>query len=351
MSRKIAFVDRDGTLIQEPADYQVDSLEKFALVPGVIGALSSLREAGYRFVMVSNQDGLGSRRYSRIGFQAVQKLLLQVFSSQGITFDEILICPHLPAARCACRKPQVGLVRGYLADLAWDRARSCVVGDRETDLELARNMGIRGFRLGRWSNVARSLLRLPRAAKVKRATKETTVQVDVDLDGSGRGSARTGIGFFDHMLEQLAKHGGFDLKVRVTGDIHVDEHHTVEDAGLALGAALRAALGDKVGIARYGFFLPMDEASAKVCVDLSGRPYFKFKGALRREAVGGMATEMVPHFYRSLAESLGASLHIELEGENAHHMIESSFKAVGRSLRMAFAKNGSKGLPTTKGIL
>ncbi len=351
MSRKILFVDRDGTLIREPADFQIDSYEKFGLVDGVIPALLSLRDAGWRFVMVSNQDGLGSRRYPRSKFAAVQKLLVEVFSSQGLTFDDFLICPHLPAARCACRKPQVGLVKGYLADPAWDRARSCVVGDRATDLELARNMGIPGFRLGRWEEIARTLLFRPRTAALRRVTKETAVRVRVDLDGTGSAKARTGIGFFDHMLEQLAKHGGFDLAVTVSGDLHIDEHHTVEDTGLALGAALRQALGDKVGISRYGFVLPMDEASARVALDLSGRPYFKFKGAPRREAVGGLAVEMVPHFFRSLAESLGAALHIELRGENAHHMIESAFKAVGRSLRMAVAKDGRGGLPTTKGML
>ncbi len=351
MSRKILFVDRDGTLIREPADFQVDSYEKFRLVDDVIASMLALRDAGYRFVMVTNQDGLGLRRYPRPKFDAVQKLLLQIFSSQGLVFDEVLVCPHLLADRCACRKPQLGLVKKYLADPAWDRARSCVVGDRKTDLELARNMGIAGYRLGRWEDVSRKLLRKPRSAEVNRVTKETQVRVRVDLDGTGKASVRTGIGFFDHMLEQLARHGGFDIQVRVSGDLHIDEHHTVEDTGLALGAALKEALGDKVGIARYGFLLPMDEAEAKVSLDLSGRPYFKFKGAPKREAVGGLAVEMVPHFYRSLAEALGAALHIELCGENAHHMVESSFKAVGRSLRMAIARNGQAGLPTTKGLL
>lgn len=351
MSRKMLFLDRDGTLIVEPADHQIDSLDKFRLVDGVIPALLSLRDAGFRFVMVSNQDGLGGRRYPLARFKAVQEFLIRLFESQGLVFAETLLCPHRDRDRCACRKPQLGLVAGYLADPSWDRGRSAVVGDRDTDMALARNMGIAGFKLGRWQDVARKLLRQPRAAKVRRATKETTVTVEVDLDGSGRARARTGIGFFDHMLEQIAKHGGFDLSVAVTGDLEVDEHHTVEDTGLALGAALRQALGDKVGIGRYGFFLPMDEASAQVSLDLSGRPYFTFKGRLKREAVGGLPTELVAHFFRSLSESLGAALHIELRGENAHHMVESAFKAVGRSLRQAIARTGETSLPTTKGAL
>ena len=351
MSRKILFLDRDGTLIVEPPDHQIDALGKFRLVDGVIPALLSLRDAGYAFVVVSNQDGLGTRRYPLSRFQAVQEFLIHAFESQGIVFEQTLLCPHFERDRCACRKPQLGLVTEYLADPSWDRARSAMVGDRDTDVALAKNMGIAGFKLGRWDDVARKLLRAPRTAVVKRVTKETAVTVIVDLDGKGRGRARTGIGFFDHMLEQIAKHGGFDLKVTVSGDLEVDEHHTVEDTGLALGAALRRALGDKVGIGRYGFLLPMDEAQTRVSLDLSGRPYFVFKGKLPREAVGGLPTELVPHFFRSLAESLGAALHIELRGENAHHMIESAFKGVGRSLRLAAARTGEAGLPTTKGAL
>ncbi|MBI3506880.1 MAG: bifunctional histidinol-phosphatase/imidazoleglycerol-phosphate dehydratase HisB [Proteobacteria bacterium] len=351
MSTKILFLDRDGTLIHEPPDHQIDRLEKIKLLNGVIPALLSLRDAGYRFVMVSNQDGLGTKRYPKKAFEEVQTFLLNVLGSQGIRFEAVRVCPHLPKDDCVCRKPRLGLVRDYLADPGWDRGSSFVIGDRETDIELAKNMGIGGARLGSWSAIAKRLLGRRRTASVKRETKETSVLVDVDLDGTGDASARTGIGFFDHMLEQVAKHGGFDMTLEVKGDVHVDDHHTVEDAGLALGAALRKALGDKVGIQRYGFLLPMDEASAKVSLDLSGRPYFKFKGLPARERVGGLAVEMVPHFFRSLAESLGASLHIELSGENAHHVIESAFKGVGRSLRMAIAKGGQCGLPSTKGTL
>jgi imidazoleglycerol-phosphate dehydratase/histidinol-phosphatase len=225
-----------------------------------------------------------------------------------------------------------------------------VIGDRDTDLRLARNMGIRGIKMGSWPRIARELLGEPRTASVERETKETTIRVKVDLDGDGTAKISTGIGFFDHMLEQLAKHGGFDMDLRVRGDLHIDEHHTVEDVGLALGAALKKALGDKVGIGRYGFTVPMDETLASAAVDLSGRAHFKFGGKFPRAAVGGLPTELVPHFFRSLSDSLGATLHLTVNGENAHHMVEACFKAVGRALRPAF-KLGGGGLPSTKGIL
>lgn len=349
-ARKILFVDRDGTLIAEPADFQIDSYEKFALLPGVIPALLSLRDAGWRFVMVTNQDGLGTKRYPRRKYDAIQGLLMSLLGSQGLTFDAVLVCPHLPAAACECRKPRLGLVRKYLSDPGWDRERSCVVGDRASDLALAKNMGVRGIRYGSWPAIARRLLGESRTAKVVRKTKETSIAVVVDLDGTGTAKVRTGIGYFDHMLEQLAKHGGFDLSVSVKGDLHVDEHHTVEDTGLAIGAALKKALGDKVGIGRYGFTLPMDETLASAAVDLSGRAHFVFKGRFPREKVGGLPTEMVPHFFRSLSDALGATLHLSVKGGNAHHMAEACFKAAARALRPAL-KRGGRGLPSTKGAL
>lgn len=348
--KKILFIDRDGTLIAEPADFQIDSVEKFALLPGVIPALIALRDAGWRFVMVTNQDGLGTRTYPRAKWDQIQTLLMGVLSSQGISFDDVLVCPHRPADACECRKPRLGLLRGYLADAGWDRARSAVIGDRETDLQLAKNMGIRGIKMGVWPKIAKELLGRPRTASIERKTKETSISVTVDLDGDGKSKIKTGIGFFDHMLEQISKHGGFDLELNVDGDLHIDEHHTIEDVGLALGAALERALGDKVGIGRYGFTVPMDETLASAAIDLSGRAHFKFGGKFPREAVGGLPTEMVPHFFRSLADSLGASLHLTVKGENAHHMVEACFKAVGRALRPAF-KLGGGGLPSTKGLL
>jgi imidazoleglycerol-phosphate dehydratase / histidinol-phosphatase len=348
--RKILFVDRDGTLIEEPADFQIDSVEKFALVPGVIPALLALRDAGWRFVMVTNQDGLGTAKYPRRKWDSIQALLMGVLGSQGIRFDAVLVCPHFEDDSCECRKPRLGLLKKQLADAGWDRSRSAVIGDRDTDLKLAQNMGIRGIKMGTWPKIAKSLLGERREARAERTTKETSIKVEVVLDGEGRSKIATGICFFDHMLEQLAKHGGFDLKLAVKGDLHIDEHHTVEDVGLAVGAALKKALGDKVGIGRYGFTLPMDETLASAAVDLSGRAHFKFVGKFPREAVGGLPTEMVPHFFRSLSDSLGATLHLRVKGQNAHHMVEACFKAVGRALRPAF-KLGGGGLPSTKGAL
>jgi imidazoleglycerol-phosphate dehydratase/histidinol-phosphatase len=348
--RKILFVDRDGTLIAEPADFQIDAVEKFNLLPGVIPALLALRDAGWRFVMITNQDGLGTKKYPKAKWTQMQTLLLGVMNSQGIVFDDILVCPHLEKDRCACRKPQLGLVKELLSDSGWDRTRSAVIGDRDTDLKLAKNMGIRGIKMGTWPEIAKDLLGARRVGKVVRKTKETTITAVVDLDGDGTAKVATGIGFFDHMLEQLSKHGGFDLSLGAKGDLHIDEHHTVEDAGLAIGAALKSALGDKVGIGRYGFSLPMDETLASAAVDLSGRAFFKFDGKFPRESVGGLSTEMVPHFFRSLSDALGATLHLSVKGENTHHMVESCFKAVGRSLRAA-ARGGERGLPSTKGTL
>ena len=350
-ARKILFLDRDGTLIAEPADFQIDSVEKFALLPGVIPALIALRDAGWRFVMVTNQDGLGTKAYPKRKWNQMQDLLLGILGSQGIAFDAVLVCPHLEKDRCSCRKPQLGLVRDFLADPGWDRTRSRVIGDRDTDLKLAANMGIRGIKMGAWPEIAKDLLGERRVGKILRKTKETAITAIVDLDGAGTAKVSTGIGFFDHMLEQLAKHGGFDLSLSADGDLHIDEHHTVEDAGLAIGAALRQALGDKIGIGRYGFSLPMDETRASAALDLSGRAFFKFTGKFPRESVGGLSTEMVPHFFRSLSDALGATLHLGVTGENTHHMVECCFKAVGRSLREAARAGAVRGLPSTKGAL
>ncbi len=352
-TRAVLFVDRDGTLIAEPPDHQVDSLEKLALVPDVIPALLTLRDAGYHFVVVSNQDGLGAEGYPREAYERVDRAMRALFASQGIRFDEVLVCPHLAADGCLCRKPHLGLVRPILVSGELDLNRCAVVGDRETDIQLAANMGVRGFRIGEalgWKQVARELLGSPRRARVERTTSETRLVAEVDLDGVGTASVRTGIAFFDHMLEQLARHGGFDLELVADGDLAVEAHHTVEDAALALGQALRRALGDKVGLARYGFALPMDEAAAEAVLDLSGRPYLVFRAAFPRAEVGGLPTEMVEHFYRSLAQALGATLHVSVDGQNSHHMVEATFKAVGRALRQAKLREGG-GVPSTKGVL
>jgi imidazoleglycerol-phosphate dehydratase/histidinol-phosphatase len=355
----ILFVDRDGTLIEEPPDCQVDTLEKVQLLPGVIAALAELKQAGYRFVMVSNQDGLGSERYPRERFEQVQNFVLRLFASQGIGFDQVFICPHFAHEQCACRKPSTGLVSDYLQRHSIDHQRSAMVGDRDTDLEFARNLGIRALRVraptaadpapaDNWPTIARALLR--RRAQLHRQTRETDIEVEVELDSHAPCQIQTGIGFFDHMLEQLAKHGGFQLQLRCRGDLHIDEHHTVEDCALTLGEALRQALGDKGGIGRYGFLLAMDESSAQVAVDLSGRAYFLFEGSFGRHQIGGLPTELVPHFFRSLAQSLGAALQLTVRGENTHHMIEACFKGVGRALRPALRREGYE-LPSTKGTL
>lgn len=357
MTNKVLFIDRDGTLIEEPHDNQVDALDKIRLVRGVIPALLELADNGYRFIMVSNQDGLGTESFPAEHFDACHDHVVALFESQGITFDETFICPHFESDGCDCRKPRTGLLTRYLARNHLDTAKSAVIGDRSTDLELAERLGLRGYLVDpdasyetSWPGIVAALCGGDRSAEIERQTRETTIRARVNLDSEGRIDVSTGIGFFDHMLEQIAKHGGFSLLLSCDGDLHVDEHHTVEDVAIVLGNALREALGDKRGIARYGFLLPMDESVASIALDLSGRASFVFDAQFPRDAVGEMSTEMVSHFFRSLADSLGAALHISVKGENTHHMVEACFKGVGRSLRQAIRTEGSE-LPTTKGTL
>jgi len=352
---KILFVDRDGTLIEEPPDEQVDSIEKIRFMPGVFEALRQAHAAGFKLAMVTNQDGLGSASFPQAAFDAPHQFMMDAFSSQGIEFDAVFVCPHRKSDGCDCRKPKTKLVDGYVRDHAVDLAASAMIGDRDTDLEFARNLGVRGIRVRRhgtpeetWPAILRALTE--RRATIRRKTKETDIDVTVNLDATTPVAISTGIGFFDHMLEQLAKHGGFSLQLTCKGDLQIDEHHTVEDCSLAVGEALRAALGAKLGIARYGFVLPMDEAQVRVAIDLSGRAYGVFEGRFERESVGGLPTELVPHFFRSLAESLKAAVHVTITGENTHHMIEACFKGVGRALRQAFRREGDE-LPSTKGTL
>jgi imidazoleglycerol-phosphate dehydratase / histidinol-phosphatase len=356
-ARRVLFIDRDGTLLVEPADQQIDRLDKVRLVAGVIPALTSLRDAGYTFVMVSNQDGLGTASFPEASFREPHEFLRELLLSQGITFEAEFICPHLPSDGCNCRKPRTGLLDEYLKANPLDALHSYVIGDRDSDLELAKNLGIQGLRLrtdrgpgDSWNDIARRLRGVERRATVQRTTKETDIRAEVSLDREDPIRVTTGLGFFDHMLEQIAKHGGFSLQLTCKGDLHIDEHHTVEDCALALGQALRTALGDKRGIQRYGFLLPMDEALAQVAIDLSGRAYFVFEGQFGRERVGELPTELVPHFFRSLADTLGAAINIKVTGDNTHHMIEACFKGVGRALRQAFRVTDA-GLPSTKGTL
>ena len=358
MTTSILFIDRDGTLIEEPSDFQIDDYAKLRFVAGVIPALLKLRDAGYEFVMVTNQDGLGTDAFPQDTFDGPHALMMQLFESQGIRFRDVLIDRSLPAENSPNRKPGIGLALPYLKDRSIDWTRSAVVGDRETDMQFAANLGIRGFRLRTpqfggewdWSGIAHELADAPRRAMVQRNTKETKILVSLDLDRSADPVARTGLPFFDHMLEQIGKHGGFALELQADGDLQIDEHHTVEDSGLAFGQALREALGDKRGIGRYGFTLPMDETLASAALDFSGRPYFVFDGAFRRERVGDLPTELVPHFFRSVCDSAGLNLHLQVRGDNDHHKVEACFKVFARALRQAVARAGSE-LPTTKGAL
>ena len=354
----ILFVDRDGTLIVEPDDGQIDSYAKLRLVDDVIPSLLRLRDAGFAFVIVSNQDGLGTDAYPQASFDGPHALMMQMFESQGIVFRDVLIDTSFPEEGLPTRKPGLGLVMPYLADHGIDWARSAMVGDRDTDLTFAGNLGIRGLKLRSprfggewdWPGIAHALADAPRTSCVSRSTRETRIEVEVDLDRAGDPEVATGLGFFDHMLEQLGKHGGFALRIATHGDLRVDEHHTVEDTALSLGIALRQALGDKRGIGRYGFTLPMDEAIATAALDLSGRPYFVFDGAFQRERVGDLPTELVPHFFRSLCDSAGFNLHLTVRGDNDHHRIEACFKVVARALRQALQREGDA-LPSTKGLL
>ncbi len=357
MSARILFIDRDGTLIEEPDDYQVDAVEKIRLVEGVIPSLLELARHGFRFVMVSNQDGLGTDAFPQAHFDLCHDHALRLFTSQGISFDEIFICPHLPDDQCECHKPRTGLLTKYLAANDIDLTASAVIGDRETDMQLAERIGVRGLLVNvdaenalTWPAIVDLLCHSDRVATIERNTNETRITTSVNLDTADKIKVDTGIGFYDHMLEQIAKHGGFSLALHCDGDLEIDEHHTVEDTAICLGSALRKALGNKLGIGRYGFFLPMDESEAKVALDLSGRAAFEFSGTFPRDSVGELSTEMVEHFFRSLADSLGAALHVEVKGENTHHMIEACFKAVGRSLRQAIRTDGTD-LPSTKGTL
>lgn len=351
--QKVLFIDRDGTLIEEPFDFQVDSLDKIKLCQGVIPALLQLQQQGFRLIMITNQDGLGTASFPEEDFAICHEFILDLFSSQGIVFDKIYICPHRPEDKCSCRKPKTALLDDFFRTVPVDRNNSWVIGDRESDHQLAVNLACAFLPRSEesdWNHIVKIILANKRQATIKRSTKETKIELTLTLDSEQQGRINTPIPFFSHMLEQIAKHGGFNLALDAQGDIEVDDHHLIEDTALALGDALRTALSDKWGISRFGFTLPMDESLATVAIDLSGRAHCVFEGIFTREFVGGMATEMVPHFFKSLASALNATLHISVTGSNHHHMIEACFKSLGRALNQACAQTGSS-LPSTKGVL
>ena len=350
---KVIFVDRDGTLLKEPADEQIDSLDKVEFVPGAISGMKALTGLGYELVMASNQDGLGTSAFPEDTFWPAQNLLLKTLEGEGVVFDDILIDPSFPEDNSPCRKPGIGMFGKYL-DGSYDLAGSWVIGDRETDLQLAANLGARGLRLGplTWEQIVETIRSTERSAVVARKTAETDIYVRVDLDGKGPSGVDTGLKFLDHMLTQLIHHGGLALEIRCKGDLEVDEHHTMEDVAIALGEAIRQALGDKRGIERYGFALPMDESRALVLLDFGGRSELVWDVEFTREYVGDVPTEMFKHFFKSLSDALRANLYVQARGENNHHLAEGIFKALARSIRQAARRNVfSYDLPSSKGLL
>jgi imidazoleglycerol-phosphate dehydratase/histidinol-phosphatase len=364
--KKILFIDRDGTIIKEPPeDYQVDSLEKLEFVPGAICTLKKIREElSYLFVMVTNQDGLGTESFPEDTFWPAHNKMLKTLEGEGVTFDEILIDRSFEHENLPTRKPRTGLLT-HLLNGKYDLENSYVIGDRKTDIQLARNLGAKAifindtpeesadFSAKSWDEIYR-FLRLPeRIGKVKRTTNETDIEIVLNLDGTGNTSIHTGMGFFDHMLDQIGRHASVDLKINVNGDLHVDEHHTVEDTAIALGEAFSRALGDKKGVNRYGFLLPMDDSLAQVALDFGGRPWLVWEAEFKREKVGDLPTELFYHFFKSFSDAARCNLNIKVEGDNEHHKIEAIFKALAKCIKMAVKRNKDElnKLPSTKGLL
>ena len=355
--QRVLFIDRDGTLIEEPYDEQIDSFEKLKFVDGVFRNLGFIRrKLDFRFVMVSNQDGLGTSSFPEDTFWPVHNFILQTLEGEGISFDEQLIDRHFPEDNSPMRKPGTGMLTEYLNNDKYDLANSYVIGDRETDRKLAENIGCKALILGQdgmtWDKIAEILFAGERIAEVSRKTKETDIYVKVNLDGSGKCDISTGLGFFDHMLEQIGKHGMMDLTIHTKGDLHVDEHHTIEDTAIVLGECILKGLGDKRGIERYGYCLPMDDCLCQAVLDFGGRPWLVWDVEFHRERVGDVPTEMFLHFFKSFSDAARINLNIKAEGEIEHHKIEGIFKALARALKMAVQRDIFHfELPSTKGML
>ncbi|MBK7709664.1 MAG: bifunctional histidinol-phosphatase/imidazoleglycerol-phosphate dehydratase HisB [Bacteroidales bacterium] len=361
--KKVLFIDRDGTIIAEPEDEQVDSFEKMVFLPSAITCLSKIaKETDYELVMVTNQDGMGTASFPEETFWPVQNKMLQILKGEGIVFSEIFIDRSVPSDNAPTRKPGTAMLTKYLA-AGVDLNASFVIGDRLTDIELAKNLGCKSifissdksgsadFCTNDWNEICQYLKMKPRSAAIERNTSETKIKIDLNLDGSGKSAISTGIGFFDHMLEQIAKHGNMDLAVNVKGDLHIDEHHTVEDVAISLGEAVLKALGGKKGIERYGFLLPMDDCLARVSIDFGGRPWLVWDVAFLREKIGEMPAELFYHFFKSFSDNARCNLNIMAEGENEHHKIEAIFKAFAKAVKMAVKQTDNYNLPSTKGKL
>ncbi len=365
MRKKVLFIDRDGTIIKEPpTDYQVDSLEKLEFLPKAISNLRKIaEETDFELVMVTNQDGLGTDSFPENTFWPAQFKMLKTLEQENIFFTEIHVDKTFESENAPTRKPNTGLLKSYFSE-EYDLANSYVIGDRLTDVKLAENLGAKAIFIGEpteraalsttdWDEIYEFLKMPPRSAEVSRKTSETDIYIKLNLDGNGHCDIKTGLHFFDHMLEQLGKHGSTDLEIKVNGDLHIDEHHTIEDTALALGEAYLKALGDKKGIYRYGFLLPMDDVLAQVAIDFGGRPWIVWDAEFKREKVGDMPTEMFYHFFKSFSDTAKCNLNIKAEGANEHHKIEAMFKALARAIKMAVMRDprNINQLPSTKGVL
>jgi len=361
--KKVLFIDRDGTIIAEPEDEQVDSFEKLTFLPGAISCLSKIaKETDFELVMVTNQDGLGTDTFPEDTFWPVQNKILEILKGEGVTFAEIFIDRTTPSQKAPTRKPGTAMLVKFLAK-GIDLNSSYVIGDRPTDVELAKNLGCKAIfvsnenipdtelRTRDWNDIYKYLKQIPRIAKVNRKTTETDILIELNLDGTGKSSIDTGIGFFDHMLEQIARHGNMDLTIKVNGDLHIDEHHTIEDVAIALGDAVLRALGGKKGIERYSFVLPMDDCLAQVALDFGGRPWLVWDVKFKREKVGELPTELFFHFFKSFSDNAKCNLNINAEGQNEHHKIEAIFKAFAKAIRQAVRQTDNFNLPSTKGSL